>query len=87
MLSIYVFLFFQDSCPGKIKIHLQVDAVFLVRQARLRTQHNYHHDTKVKPEAAIELLMMGGKMPETLRAVNKRQDNKLENCCIWLVII
>jgi hypothetical protein len=27
-----------------------------------------HHDTKVKPEAAtavIELLMMGGKMPET----------------------
>ena len=48
-----------------------------------------HHDTKVKPEAAtavIELLMMGGKTPETCCAVNKRQDNKLENCCIWLVI-
>jgi hypothetical protein len=32
------------------------------------TQHDYHHDTKVKPEAAtavIELLMMGGKTPET----------------------
>jgi len=29
---------------------------------------------------------MGGKTPETCRAVNKRQDNKLENCCIWLVI-
>jgi hypothetical protein len=31
-------------------------------------QHDYHHDTKVKPEAAtavIELLMMGGKTPET----------------------
>jgi len=30
-------------------------------------QHDCHHDTKVKPEAAtavIELLMMGGKMPE-----------------------
>jgi len=68
MLGIYVFLFFQDSCPGKIKIHLQIGAVFLVGQARPRTQHNYHHDTKVKPEAAtavIELLMMGGKMPET----------------------
>jgi hypothetical protein len=29
---------------------------------------DYHHDTKVKPEAAtaiIELLMMGGKTPET----------------------
>jgi hypothetical protein len=28
----------------------------------------YHHDTKIKPEAAtavIELLMMGGKTPET----------------------
>jgi hypothetical protein len=36
--------------------------------ARQRTQHGYHHDTKVKPEAAtavIELLMMGGRTPET----------------------
>ena len=49
------------------------------RPARPRTQHDYHHYTKVKPEAAtavIELLMMGGKMPETSWAVNKRQDNK-----------
>jgi hypothetical protein len=30
--------------------------------------------------------MMGGKTPEICWAVNKRQDNKLENCCIWLVI-
>jgi hypothetical protein len=30
--------------------------------------------------------MMGGKIPETCRAVNKYQDNKLENCCFWLVI-
>ena len=31
-------------------------------------QHCYHHDTKVKPEAAtavIEILMMGGRTPET----------------------
>jgi hypothetical protein len=44
---------------------------------------------KVKPEAAtavIELLMMGGKTPETFWALNKRQDNKLKNCCIRLVI-
>jgi hypothetical protein len=56
--------------------------------ARPRTQHGYHHNTKVKPEAAtavIELLMMGGRTPETFWAVIKRQDNKLENCCIWLV--
>ena len=52
-------------------------------------QHCYHHAPTVKPEAAtavIELLIMGGKTPETCWAVNKRQDNKLENCCIWLVI-
>ena len=30
--------------------------------------------------------MMGGRTPETCSAVNKRQDNKLENFCIWLVI-
>jgi hypothetical protein len=38
------------------------------RPARPRTQHDYHHDTKVKPEAATvvtELLMMDGKIPET----------------------
>jgi hypothetical protein len=59
------------------------------RPDRPRTQHDCHHDTKVKPEAAnvvIELLMMGGRMPETCWAVNKRQNNKLENCCIRLVI-
>jgi len=59
------------------------------RPARPRKQHDCHHDTKVKPEAAtavIELLRMGGKTPETCWAVNKRQDNKLKNCCIWLVI-
>jgi hypothetical protein len=38
------------------------------RPARPRTQHDCHHDTKVKPEAATavtELLTMGGKTPET----------------------
>jgi hypothetical protein len=28
----------------------------------------------------------GWEKPETCSAVNKRQDNKLENCCIWVVI-
>ena len=35
--------------------------------ARPRTQHDCHHDTKVKPEAAtavIELLMRAGKRPK-----------------------
>jgi len=30
--------------------------------------------------------MIGWETPETCWAVNKRQDDKLENCCIWLVI-
>jgi hypothetical protein len=72
-------MFLAFSCPSSEAQWLQWP----------RTQHDYHHDTKVKPEAAtavIELLMMCGKRPETCWAVNKRQDNKLENFCIWLVI-
>jgi hypothetical protein len=64
-------------------------AVFVVGLARPRTLHKYHHDTKVKPEAATavtELLMMGGKTPKTCWAVHKHQDNKLKNFCIRLVI-
>ena len=58
-------------------------------RGRAGYHYGYHHDTKVKPESAtavIELLMMGGKTPEKCWAVNKRQDNKLKNCCISLVI-
>jgi len=45
-------------------------AVFMVAPAGRpdHEQHSYRHDTKVKPEAAtavIELLMTGGKTPET----------------------
>ena len=68
---------------------LNMFRAFSRRSTRPRTQHNYHNDTKVKLEAAtavIELLMMGEKTPKTCWAANKRQDNKLENCCIWLVI-
>jgi hypothetical protein len=42
--------------------------MFVVVPARTRAQHDFHLDTKIKPEAAtavIELLMMGGKTPET----------------------
>jgi hypothetical protein len=40
---------------------------FVSWPARPRTQHDYHHDMKVKPEAAtavIKLLMMGEKRPK-----------------------
>jgi hypothetical protein len=52
-----------------IQINLQPDAtIFQFIILTFVTQHDCHHDTKVKPEAAtavIELLMMGGKTPET----------------------
>ena len=44
-------------------------------------QHCYHHAPKIKPEATtavVELLMMGGRTPETCRAVHKLQVIKLE---------
>jgi hypothetical protein len=81
--SLYLYPF--QKCSERIRTNHQPD----VTPVRPRTQHDYHHDTKVKPEAAtavIELLVMGGRTPVTCWAVNKRQDNKLENCCIWLVI-
>ena len=57
----------------KKKVRLNISRIIL-------TQHDCHHDTKVKPEAATavtELLIMGGKTPKTCWAVNKRQDNKM----------
>jgi hypothetical protein len=81
---------YSSTCFGRFHAHHQeLNDCSGSRPARPRTQHDCHHDTKVTPEAAnavIVLLMMGGKTPETCWAVNKRQDNKLENCCIWLVI-
>ena len=83
-----------NDCSGGLWFYLRIVVIvvpcsWLDRPARPRTQHDCHHDTKVKSEATtavIELLMMGGKTPETCWAVNKRQDNKLENCCILMVI-
>ena len=88
---------FNSGFKGLIQINHQPDATifqfiiltFVYRPVQPRTQHDCHHDTKLKLEAAtavIELLLMGGGTPETCWAVNKRQDNKLENCCISLVI-
>jgi hypothetical protein len=64
-----------NGCSGSLWVYLRivVTVVLLVvvgpagRKAQPRTQHDYHHDTKVKPEAAtavIELLIMGGKRPK-----------------------
>jgi len=78
-----------SDCSNSLWFYLRMVVIAVLCSARPRTQHGYHHDMKVKPEAAtavIELLMMGGKTPERCWAVNKRQDNELENCCIWLVI-
>jgi hypothetical protein len=58
-----------NDCSGSLWFYLRIVViVFVVGPAQPRTQHDCHHDTKVKPKAAnavIELLMMGGKTPET----------------------
>jgi len=62
-----------NDCSGSLWFHLHIVVTVVLcswsgRPARPRTLHGYHHNTKVKPEAAtavIELLMMGGRTPET----------------------
>ena len=89
----YIISYHQElsNCSSSLWFYLRIVVIVVLCSwsARPQTQHDYYHDTKVKPEAAtavIKLLMMSGKTPETCWAVNKRQDNKLENFCIWLVI-
>jgi hypothetical protein len=64
------------DCSGSLWFYLRIVVIVVLcpwsgrvgLPARPRTQHDYHHDTKVKPEAAtavIEFLMMGGKTAET----------------------
>jgi hypothetical protein len=62
-----------NDCSGSLWFHLRIVVIVVLCSwsgwpARPRTQHDYHHDREVKAEAAtavIELLMMGGKTPET----------------------
>ena len=56
------------SSSGGLRRNCIHAASGIVTVNRPRTQHDCHHDTKVKPEAAtavIEPLIMGGKTPET----------------------
>jgi hypothetical protein len=81
-----------NDCSSSLWFYLRivVTVVLCSWSARPRTRHDCHHDMKVKPEAAtaiIDLLMMGGRTLRTCWAVNKHQDNKLKNCCIWLIYL
>jgi hypothetical protein len=56
-----------NDCICSLWFYLCIVVTDVLFSARPRTQHDYHHYTKVKPEAAtaaIEFLMMGGKRPE-----------------------
>ena len=70
-----------NNCSSSLWFYLRIVVTAVLLFVFLEQQHCYHRDTKVKPEAAtavVELLMMGVRTPEICRAVNKRQDNKLE---------
>jgi hypothetical protein len=56
-----------NDCGGSLWFYLRI-LVIVVLCSWSGRQHDYHHNKKVKPEAptaVIELLMMGGKKPET----------------------
>ena len=61
-----------NDCSNSLWFYLCI-VVTAVLCSWPRTQHDCHHDTKVKPEAATAV-------------IDKRQDNKLEISCFWLVI-
>ena len=70
------------DCSSSLWFYLRIVVIavllFVFEHER---QHGYHHDAKVKPEAAtavVEPSMTRVKTHETCRAANKRQDNKLE---------
>jgi hypothetical protein len=57
-----------NECSGSLWLYLRIVVIVVLRSragpARPRTQHDCHHNTKVKPEAATadnELLMIGGR--------------------------
>jgi hypothetical protein len=62
-----------NDCSGSLWFYLHIVVTVVLcswsgQPARPQTQHDCHHDTKVKPEAAtavIEPLVMGWKTPET----------------------
>jgi hypothetical protein len=64
---------YSSTCFGRFPVHHQEfndcsGSLWFSLRIVVTVVHDYHHDTKVKPEAAttvIELLMMGGKTPET----------------------
>jgi hypothetical protein len=62
-----------NDCSGSLCFYIRIVVTAVLRlwsgrPAGPQTQHDYHNDTKVKPEVAtavIELLMMGRKTPKT----------------------
>ena len=55
------------DCSGSLWFYLHIVVIVMLCLCS-RTQHDYHHDTKVKPKATtvvMDLLIKGGKMPET----------------------
>jgi hypothetical protein len=61
-----------NNCSSSLCFYLRIVVItmllFVVGPADHEQHHGYHHDTKVKPEAAtavVELLMMDVRTPET----------------------
>jgi len=70
-----------NDCSSSLWFYLRIVVIAVLPFVfEHKQQHGYHHDTKVKPEAAtaVEPPMTGVRTHETCRAANRCQDNKLE---------
>jgi hypothetical protein len=55
----------RNNCSSNLWFYLRIAVIAVTKHEQ---RHGYHHDTKIKPEAAaliVELLMMGVRTPET----------------------
>jgi hypothetical protein len=84
-----------NDCSGSLWFYLRIVVIVVLCSWSGRLAGPTTNTARLSPRydcktraatAVIELLMMGGRKLETCWAVNKRQGNKLENCCTRFVI-
>jgi hypothetical protein len=85
----------RNDCSGILWFYLRIVVIVVLFSWSGRPAGPTTNSTRLSPRyegktrgyhCSYWLLMMGGKTPETCWAVNKRQDDKLKNSCISLVI-
>jgi hypothetical protein len=75
------------DCSGSLWFYLLIVVTAVLCSWSNTARLSPRYEGKIRGcHCSHELLMMDGRTPKTCWDVNKCQDNKLEICCIWLVI-